>query len=101
MNVSKSGKLFFESKPKKPDDGMSFECFNKKLNGFLHNVFTALKKRARLDDFLSVMESLSNGVLPASNLALNLLLDVGRFLGQETVHTMRYNQGDANKLLLI
>ena len=97
LKVSKTGKFFFESKPIERDDGshgISCEYFVRKINGYLHNIFAVLKERGRLDDFLSVMESLSNGVLPPSNLSLNLLLDVGRFLCQETVHSMRYNRSD-------
>ena len=73
---------------------ISCDEFVSKINGYLKNIFMVLRDRGRVEDFISVMQSLSNGALPPSNVSLYLLLDVGRFLCQETVNSMRYTEGN-------
>ena len=53
------------------------------------SVVEVLRNMDRADDFISVLDSLSKGVIE-HNIALHLLLDVGKFLRQNTVTTMRY-----------
>ena len=94
LKVTKNGKLFFQSAVEESHYDISCDEFVNKINGYLKNMFMVLRDRGRVEDFISVMQSLSNGALPPSNISLNLLLDVGRFLGQETVNSMRYTEGN-------
>ena len=45
----------------------------------LPNIITAVESIGRKDDLLSVLKSISNGMLYIKNIALNLLLDIGHF----------------------
>jgi hypothetical protein len=46
----------------------------------------------RHHDFISVLKSLVEGTLDVKNVALHLLLDIGKFLRQNTLTNMRYHQ---------
>jgi hypothetical protein len=61
-------------------------------------VVSALQSVGRCDDFISVLQSISNGKLDIRNLALRLLLDVGKFLN---CNQMRYSQTSIYFWLLI
>ena len=48
-------------------------------------------KMERAKDFVSLLKNIQNGKL-VDNIALHLLLDVGQFLRNETVNSIRYSQ---------
>ena len=45
----------------------------------------------RDNDFKNLLNSIANGKLPLSNIALHLLLDIGQILSQRKVNSMRYS----------
>ena len=61
------------------------------LNKLLPDVISALKEMGREQDFVSVLRNIADRKI-TRNVALHLLLDVGQFLRQETVHGMRYSE---------
>ena len=68
----------------------------------LHQVNTFLEKLGqRGQDFLSLINAVSDGRLPVDNIALHLLLDIGQFFRQKTVHSMRYSTVSLHYWLLV
>ena len=63
----------------------------KTLIKLIPRVISVLKEMQRSEDFISVLESIAPKKLQG-NIALHLLLDVGQFLRQDTVHSMRYSE---------
>ena len=51
-----------------------------------------MESNGRRNDFVKTLKSIADKTLPINNIALNLLLDIGRFLDCNTVHNMRYNK---------
>ena len=54
------------------------------------DVIRVMKEIGRTEDFIGALTNIANGKL-RGNIALHLLLDVGQFLRQETLHSMRYS----------
>ena len=72
-----------------------------KLKDLLPDVLKALKAIGRCDDFISVIESVASGKLDIRNMALHLLLDVGRFLKCQCRSNMRYSQTSLDFWLIV
>ena len=60
------------------------------ITGLIPGVIEILKRLGKVDDFISVLKSIADGTLDV-NIAMHLLLDVGGFLRQQTVYSMRYH----------
>ena len=67
----------------------------------LPQVLEALTNIGRRDDFVSVISSLASGELSVDNMALNLLLDIGRYLSCECTKQMRYTRTSLDFWLII
>ena len=66
-------------------------CITDKLGQILPDVMTQLNAMGRSEDFGSILEAIGTGKL-CDNIALHLLLDVGRFFRQETAYSMHYRK---------
>ena len=54
-------------------------------------VLTLLKSINRDEDLIAVLYAIKNNQLSITNIVLQLFLDIGQFLRQSTVHSMRYS----------
>lgn len=62
----------------------------------LDKVYDVLEKIGRKQDFAMLLEVIASGVLPTTNIALHLLLDIGKFFRHGKVNAMRYNDISLN-----
>merc|ERR1712082_576993 len=72
----------------------------KDVIAILPKVITALKEIDREKDFICILNNIANGQI-TGHIALHLLLDVGQFLRQQTVHSMRYSDISKNFWTLV
>ena len=64
---------------------------NMTLADLLPRVLMVLKETNRENDFVSVIKCLASGKLSMNNIALNILLDLGQYLNQQSSTQMHYS----------
>ncbi|CAG2209236.1 unnamed protein product [Mytilus edulis] len=75
--------------PKYKDE--SVQTPEEDIYALLPDVIESLKSMNRLEDFKSTLIAIVNGHL-FNNIAFHLLLDVGNFFSQSTIHNTRYSE---------
>lgn len=108
QDEEKTGGNDFDDEGTKTEDDASMENMYpdgnnddlQELTEMLPEVIDVLKGMGRTEDFVSVLQSIRDETLN-NNIALHLLLDIGQFLRQSTVHSMRYSKISINFWLLV
>ena len=62
------------------------------IKSVLTEVIKVMEEAGRKEDFFSVLQKVADGKLHPSNLSLQLMLDMGKFLSVNDAHSVRYNQ---------
>ncbi|CAG2234370.1 unnamed protein product [Mytilus edulis] len=81
--------LVVNPEPKYKDE--SVQTPEEDIYALLPDVIESLKSMNRLEDFKSTLIAIVNGHL-FNNIAFHLLLDVGNFFSQSTIHNTRYSE---------
>ena len=74
------------------EDEESQEQTEGRLLELMPSVLNALRETGREGDLIAVVESIVSGRLSVHNIALNLLLDLGQYLNQQSSEQMSYSQ---------
>ena len=56
------------------------------IQSLILRIIEIMESNGRRNDFVKTLKSIADKTLPINNIALNLLLDIGRFLDCNTVH---------------
>ena len=75
----------------KEDNTAQGETDWRNVMDIIPEVMDIMKSEGRDEDFCAVLEGIMSGTL-TQNIALHFLLDVGQFLRQPSVHSMRYSE---------